>query len=303
MLALHAGLGVKHTVIIPTMALQERATTLRRAISSARSGNLMQPEIVVVVNGSRFDPLLVQDLQAMPDVRVVQRSEPGSPGAILAGRQSVRTPFFSFLDDDDEYLPGTVDARVAALTLDPATDVVAVNGFRRAGPDDLPALRHLQKVPADPLGALFVENWLPSCGAAFRSNTVPEALFLDLPAHLHWSYLAFQLAMSGRRVSVLDRPGFVIHDTPLSASKSVDYLLCHIDLYKRMLRARPPQPVRGIVARRLAASLHDASEHFRSSGRWREAWLFHMRSLARSGGWRFLSYTRHLVSIHGPASR
>lgn len=286
---------MSHTVIIPTMALPERADMLRRAISSAREGNLTATEFVVVVNGSRYSATLVDELRTLPQVRVLRLEQPGSPGAILAGRQAVRTEYFSYLDDDDEYLPGSVDARVAALQAALEADLVVCNGFRRSGAVDRLALQHLQQVPADPLGSLFVENWMPSCGPAFRTSTVPESAFEALPQHIHWSLLAFTLAMMGKKVTTLDRPCFVINDTPGSASKQESYLLCHIEVYERMLAAKPPSHVRSIVARRLASALHEASDYFRGQRRLREAWGMHLRSLFTVRGVAFLAYTRHLL--------
>ena len=289
------GGAATHTVVIPTLALGERAASLRRAIASARAGNQAAIDVVVVVNGQRFDPRLVDEVRTMAGVRVVQRPQPGSPGAILAGRLAVTTPFFSFLDDDDEYLPGAVDARIEVFEREPDVDVVAANGYRRRDGNDVRALKNLANVPRDPLRALFDENWLASCGASFRSSTVPAEAFERLPRHIHWTFLAFTLAVAGKRVAVVDAPAFVIHDTPGSASKQESYLLCHIEVYQRMLDAAPPPPIRAIVAARLAGALHQASDHFRRAGRSAAAWRMHLRSLTRPGGWRYLAYTRRLL--------
>ncbi len=270
---------------------------LRRAIASAFEGNQSSIELTVVVNGRRFDPDVVRELKVTPGLRLLQLAEASSPAAILAGRRSVRTDYFSYLDDDDEYLPGAVDARVAALQLGSGADVVATNGYRRSAGQHVTALRNLRNVATDPLQALFVENWLPSCGAAFRTATVPERAFEDLPRHIHWSFLAFTLAMAGKTVVALDEPTFVINDTPGSASKLESYLLCHVEVYERMLAAAPPRSVRSVVARRLGSALHEASDHFRETGRMREAWAAHFRSLRCPGGLQFLSYTRHLIPL------
>ena len=286
-----------HTVVIPTLALAERADMLRRAIRSVFEGNSTVSDLVVVVNGARFAPELLVEISALPRVRVVRVEAPGSPGAILAGRKAVQTPFFSFLDDDDEYLPGAVDARLAVLHANPAADIVVSNGFRRSNGVDRQALQNLGQVSADPLRALFVENWMPSCGPAFRTETVPEAAFERLPRHIHWSFLAFTLAMMGKKVATVAQPCYIINDTLGSASKQETYLLCHIEIYERMLAADPPSDIREIVARRLGGALHEASDHFRIRRNLRDAWCMHLRSLGCSGGFRFIAYTRRLFLV------
>jgi hypothetical protein len=284
-----------YTVIIRTMATADRADALRRAIASVFIGNTSTIQLVVVVNGPKFDSTLVAELESRTDLTLVQIEEASSPGAIVAGRRAVNAPCFSYLDDDDEYLPGAVDKRRAALAMHPEADMVACNGWLRQQGRDVVALTNLENVPQDPLQALFVENWLPSCGVGFRTATVPIAPFQDLPPHIHWSFLGYVLALRGKAVVVLNEPTFVINDTPGSASKLDTYLMCHVEVYERMLAERPPEPVRSIVARRLGGALHEVSDHFRRQGRRRDAWTAHIRSLRYTGGSKFLLYTRHLL--------
>ena len=284
-----------YTVIICTMARQERAATLRRAIDSVFAGNRAAVQLVVVVNGQRFDAALLEELTARSDIAIHRLEEASSPLAILAGRRLVASSVFSYLDDDDEYLPGAIDARLRQMVDHPNVDVVASNGWRRRGGRDQLALKNLTNVAADPLGALFVENWLPSCGVSFRAATVSADAFENLPRHIHWSFLAYRLALAGKVVAALDQPTFIIHDTPESSSKQESYLLCHIEVYERMLAAGPPRGIRAIVAHRLSSALHEASDHFRSQGRLQDAWRAHLRSLTCRGGLRFLGYTRHLL--------
>ena len=101
------------SVIIPTLASAQRAAPLQRAIGSIRLASREAVPILVVVNGPHFDPALCQWLLAQPDVRFQYQSVPSSPLAVWRGRQAVRTEFFATLDDDDELLPGTLDARAA----------------------------------------------------------------------------------------------------------------------------------------------------------------------------------------------
>jgi hypothetical protein len=253
--------------------------------------------LIVVVNGQEFDRGLLWQLASRTDLKVVQLPQASFAQALLAGRQVVSAPFFSFLDDDDEYLPGAVDKRRKVLLSNPDADVAASNGLRRSEGSDSLALRNLTNVSRDPIQALFVENWLPSCGGTFRTSTVPIEAFENLPRHIQWTLLGYLLVLGGKKLVTLDEPTFVINDTPGSASKSEAYLLCHVDVYERMLCADPPLVVRATVERRLASALHEASDHYRQQRRSGEAWAAHLRSLRCSGGWKYLPYTRHLLSL------
>lgn len=261
---------------------------LRRAI-----GNTAAIELIVVVNGQSCDAAFLAELTARPDIAVYRLAQASSPAAILAGRRAVGSPALSYLDDD--YLPGAVDARLRALVDNPGADIVASNGLRRLEGRDTLALKNLANVNADPLAALFVENWLPSCGATFRTATVPATAFENLPRHIHWSLLGYTLAVSGKKVVVLELPTFVINDTPGSSSKLENYLPCHIEIYLRMSAVAPPERVRAIVARRLGSAIARGMRSLRAQGRLRDAWLAHLRSVGCPGGLMFLSYTRHLL--------
>src|SRR4051794_1682803 len=107
------------SVIIPTMASSERATLLQRAISSIRASSLAPIQIIVVVNGGRFDFSVRDWLQTQPDVHIEWVLSASAPGAILRGRECVRTEFFSTLDDDDEYLPCTMERKISRLSANP----------------------------------------------------------------------------------------------------------------------------------------------------------------------------------------
>ena len=100
------------TVIIPTLAAAERHSLLLRAIESTRR-NQSPPLVLVVINGSRRSPEVIADLRARSGLRVLQLDQASLPAAIEAGRHAVATPFFSFVDDDDEYLPEAVDLRLS----------------------------------------------------------------------------------------------------------------------------------------------------------------------------------------------
>lgn len=285
------------TIIIATLARRERASTLDRAISSLRTGNRSVPNIVVVVNGDRFDRDVVNGLKTLPDVRVHQIPTPSLPAAILAGRQAVETPYFGFLDDDDEYLPGAIDARLGTMATNPRASILVTNGYRNVQGRDRIAMSLTNAVESDPLAALFSENWLASCGGLFRTHDFPPDLFVGIARYLEWTWLAFQIASARKTVAVLDQPTFRIHDTEGSESKSDEYFQSHVMTLARMLTGTRRRDIRALLRRRIAYAYHDLSNRHLGRRRLGAAWISHLRSLAHpSIGWRFLPFTRHLVS-------
>src|SRR4051794_10798550 len=103
------------SVIIPTTCEAHRCSSLQRAIASVQSQQGVAVKVIVVVNGARVDPSCYQQLQRMPGLKVSYRSEGSAPLAQHAGRLLVDTEYFAFLDDDDEYLAGALEARVQPM--------------------------------------------------------------------------------------------------------------------------------------------------------------------------------------------
>jgi glycosyltransferase involved in cell wall biosynthesis len=285
------------TIIIATLALRERFATLERAIASIRSGNRAAIHTLVVVNGTRFDAALVDRLRSRPDVRVVQITPSSLSAALHAGRLEVTTKYFGFLDDDDEYLPGAVDARISALGAAPRAGLVATNGYRHLDGVDRLAMNCLPEVPADPLRALFTENWLASCGGLFRSDVIGVEFFAEIARYLEWTWLAFRIASAGHQVVVLEGPSFRIHDTAGSESKSEAYLLAHAAIYARMLQAATRRDIQDLLRSRLSQAWHDASVHYLHAQQLSAAWRAHLKSIFHGSGWKYLTYTRRLVSL------
>ncbi len=283
------------TVIVPTLAEHRRRHAIERALASLRAATTLPEalEIVVVVNGDRHDAAVLDWLAAQP-VRVVRVAEGSAPLAQLVGRRHVATPYFCFLDDDDEYLPGAIDTRLAALARAPSVDVVATNGWRCVAGQDALAFNRLWMVAADPLAALFDENWLASCGAMFRSDRVDATFFEDFHPFLEWTWLAFRITTAGRSVATVDEPTFRIHDTPGSASKSARYAAAERSLYERMLAATERSDIRGLLCDRIQNQWHMRSVESLRAGDMRGAWSDLRHVLAYPRPWR---YVRHFIRL------
>ena len=96
-------------VVVPT---RDRPQELRRALGGILGqGYPGEVEVVVVFDGSPRDGSLDGE-----DVRTVENTRaPGLAGARNTGILSLDTDLVAFCDDDDEWLPGKLDAQVRSL--------------------------------------------------------------------------------------------------------------------------------------------------------------------------------------------
>ncbi|CAN7659111.1 glycosyltransferase family A protein [Pseudoduganella sp. LjRoot289] len=283
------------TVIVPSTAQLSRQAEIGRCIRSIRTSSALPVQIIVVVNGTRFDQGICDWLKAQPDVQFVYAELGSAPNAVLEGRRLVRTPYFSFLDDDDEYLPGATDLKRAELLSHPGADLVVTNAFRRCGMEERVLYSHLREVAQQPLLGLFDGNWLHNGNALFRTSAVDTEYFTNYKPYAEWTWLAFKLAMAGKTVHTLEQPTFRVHVTPGSLSQSDAYFAHYLQLYDSMLAAHPPAAVQHIIRRRISAALHDYSERALERAQGMDALRYHLRSLLQPGGLRYLGYTRHVL--------
>ena len=290
----HLGSAAAVSIIVPTLASADRRDHLLRAVRSALAASHGTVKVIVCVNGGRSDADSISTVECIDGVELHKLAEPSAPKAVAYGRSKVTTAFFGFLDDDDELLPGSLDTKLRAFFLQPSCDVVAANGIRRTNGGDKIMLRRLNAVPLNPLGSLFEENWLPSCGALFRTATVGQSYFDDHHEYAEWTWLAYRLAIDGKRVAVVDEPTFIVNDTGGSLSKSTAYRNAFLALYERMLERKPPVSIRGVIRRRMANALHELSNDRLNEGELLESTRLHLRSLLLPGGLRYVSYSRRI---------
>jgi hypothetical protein len=283
------------SVIIPTIAIKKKAALLMRAVESIRRSAAGQIRIITVVNGGRADPEICQWLQDQPDIHYERVTTPSSPLAIFRGRALVQTPFFSMLDDDDEYLIGGTDLKLSAFAAHTGADIVVTSGFRRVGDVDRLAMSEIDQVPMTPLASLFQSAWLSSCNSLYRSSSFPQAFFADPHPYAEWTWLAFKLALAGKQITATNQPTFRINDTPDSLSKSDSYHDAYQSLYQRMLDLEPPTDVVRTIRSRIGSDWHDQSVRALSRGDLRGAIGCHCRSLVLPDGLRYLAYSRRLI--------
>lgn len=283
-------------VIIPTTCVSQRWESLQRAIASVLSQRDAGVRVLVLVNGDRFDADRLAELRRRTDITVHYQKTGSLPLALQTGRTLVRSPFFAFLDDDDEYLEEALALRLQPLLDDPSLDFAVTSGLKNEGGADRVAIRRLDaaRINAHPLRSLAVENWLASCGGLFRSSRIGVDYFDGVTKFYEWTLLAYKLALD-RRMVFIDRPTWRVHDSADSLSKSTEYRLAEVEVLREILALGLPADVHGELRRRIGAAHHDLSEYALTCGRRVDAWKHHLMSLSHPGGLRYLSYSRHLV--------
>jgi len=149
------------TVVIPSYNAQE---TIRSALDSALAQGPHVDEVLVVDDGSDDGTASVvrEYGHAVTLVSEPHRGDPAIPRNI--GIQRASNDLIAFLDADDVWLPGKVDAQLAALVAEPGVGLVCTNAFRQTQPEvfcDLqPYLPRGAGASGDVLAQLLVDNFV-----------------------------------------------------------------------------------------------------------------------------------------------
>ena len=136
----------KVSVIIP---VHNRATTIGRALISLQNQSTPDWLALVVDDGSTDNSLAVAKEFANHDNRITVTSQPNAGAALArnAGITAASTPYITFLDSDDEYLPNHLEIRLNFFSQNPGVDMIE-GGFKVIG-DIWVADRHDQSKQVD----------------------------------------------------------------------------------------------------------------------------------------------------------
>lgn len=284
-------------VIIPTLCDARRGPLLLRAIDSVVSQDGVAAMPVVVVNGARLDPVLLAQLEARDDLRLIRIAEPDLFRARRAGFEALRTAFFATLDDDDVFLPGALAKRLAILRADPRVDWVVSNGLLATPDGESPFIADIAAARRDPYGTLLDYCWLCTGGNLFRTAAFAADMF-DAVRSMDVTYIAFRLLAEGKTVAFLDEPTFRYFCHPDSTSKQDFYNLPAAAALRAMMRLPVPRSVRRGLAGKYRRAMHDVASYHLREGRLPEAWVAHLRSMAGPRELlRYAAFTRKLLVL------
>lgn len=121
------------SIVLP---VYNRADVIGRAVSSVLRQNFEQMELIVVDDCSRDDT--VRKLRAFDDPRlkvIGLKQNVGGNAARNCGIREARAPLVTFLDSDDEFLPGRLDDSVRYFATHPKIDLL-VDACIKRWPDE-----------------------------------------------------------------------------------------------------------------------------------------------------------------------
>lgn len=135
------------SVVIPT---KDRPHLIGRAVASALAQRGPSVQVVVVDDGSAPEAsrAIRESCSGDDRVRYVRNEECiGNPASRNRGLHEATGRLFCTLDDDDEFLPGKLEAQVEALARAGGDDIVAVTGVELVWSDGRAPLRQLPDLP------------------------------------------------------------------------------------------------------------------------------------------------------------
>jgi glycosyltransferase involved in cell wall biosynthesis len=283
------------TVIIPTVCDAGRAGQLQRAIASVlvQQGE-MDVELILVVNGNRFDPALVSELKANPALKVVQIERGNVSVARHQGLLSASGQYFCFLDDDDELLPGGLAKRVALMQ--DGVDVVVTNGFWREGQDAIQVPEAVAaRINAHVASSFLHHNWFASPASMFRAQTVEARIFDITLKYFEWTHLFFSLLSARKKIHYDNCLTYRKHDdTPMSVSKSAEYEAAYPAFIHTLMQFDLDAECRQLLRNKYVVALNSLAQMELARRNRLRAWAAHLKCLF-NGGWKYLPYTRRLL--------
>ncbi len=163
------------SIIVTT---HNRPRLLPRAVESARL-SARNPEIVVVDDASTDETAEVcRSLQGIRYVRVERRQ--GVACARNVGLRASSGEFISFLDDDDERLPGSLDMQVERLEAEPRAGMIYGQALIVGGSGAEARRLYPKRCPrGDIFWELLEQNFIPCGSAVFRRSCLTRVGLLD----------------------------------------------------------------------------------------------------------------------------
>ncbi len=230
------------SVVIP---LFNQAAYIDRSITSVLAQKPEPEQVVVVDDGSTDDGVARVEALRDPRIKLVRQANAGVSAARNRGVSESSYEMFAFLDADDEWLPGHLQALIGLAEKYPAAGLLA-NGYRVIGPgyEEERSVGEAHRVfsPETYLAAALTGNYPVSTSAAMVRKSAFDAIeggFMTDQYHAEDLALWLLLVLDHGLV-VSGSIGALYHKTPGSLAGRLvtepDALMITID---RILADRP----------------------------------------------------------------
>ena len=286
------------TVIIATTAEKKRKVQLSKAIDSILTQQNCSFNLIVIINGRRYDENIRNELETNSNLSCYYLEEGHYPKALVHGRKKVDTPYFCFLDDDDELLPNSLHARLAEFVQNPDVDAVIGNGvWQRTDKNKSETHNSILEFQKNPLAVLLQPhgNWLCSCAGMFKSATIPQSYFDDYAPYGEWTYIAYKLAVYNT-IHFVEHKCFRINVNSESLSHDQAYLFGLYEMHKKVLSLSLPSYARKKIILKKKDMEHVIASQYLANNEMKQAWYYHFKSMTcLSSLLKYVLFTRHLV--------
>jgi glycosyltransferase involved in cell wall biosynthesis len=248
------------SVIVPT---KNRPLELAAALGSVAAQTLANLEVVVVNDGGVDVRPVVERFARSLDIRLIDHPVCAGPSAARnTGLDAATGRFIGYLDDDDEYLPGNLQAAVEAAIRQDADLVYCDAQIRtRRGDPSRAANRWTYDLPFEP-GFLEVMNFIPPVTVLYRRCEV--RFDLDLPVAEDWDMWLRLARGHGYRFAHLPQVGAIYHrvkdngSITASADDNLEDFAVFYDSYRAICERWPvPEDSREHLYRRFMIQMHD----------------------------------------------
>ena len=159
------------SVVIPT---HNRCHTLARALDSVIAQSVQPLEVIVIDDGSTDEtgPLLKSHY---PQVKVFRQSNHGVSHARNRGIETAQGDWIAFLDSDDAWYPGKLEAQLRELERNPATRLCHTDEhWIRNGKRINQRFRHAKR------GGRIFQHCLPLCAISPSASLIHQSVFADI---------------------------------------------------------------------------------------------------------------------------
>jgi glycosyltransferase involved in cell wall biosynthesis len=228
---------VVFTVIVPT---HERPYLLHRALSSLVAQTFTDFQVIIVSDSGMYLPPIHDLAQLKGRVVYIQRDDgrPMGPGdSRNLALDLVRTPYVLFLDDDDSFEPGHLQAVAQALGGSSAwgqrplvfTDFKVLEEDRNQTPPTQLKLTAFS-LAGTTAEQVFVRNTIPNSCLVYRSDILKNVRFdTTMKLYEDWDFLLQVLALAPLQHApgngVVIHKSYVAGEANLRRGNSQDHIL------------------------------------------------------------------------------